>query len=62
MRRGWQRKWDTDALTDGWSPIPTRVVSNEEYLPLPRTDEQARVAALLSDTARRHARALAADR
>jgi hypothetical protein len=62
MRRGWHRKWDADALTGGWSPIPTRVVSNEEYLPLARTAEQARVAALLSDTARQHARALALTR
>ncbi|PYN19178.1 MAG: hypothetical protein DMD76_27350 [Candidatus Rokuibacteriota bacterium] len=28
----WQRKWERDHLTDGWSPIPTQIVSNEEYL------------------------------
>jgi hypothetical protein len=58
MGKRWQRKWDWDARTDAWSPIPTRVVSNEEYLPLARTAEQARVAALLSQATGRHARAL----
>ena len=42
MGKRWQRKWDQDARTDGWSPIPTQVVSNEEYSPLARTAEQAR--------------------
>src|SRR6266581_1768215 len=23
----WQRKWERDHLTDGWSPIPTQIVS-----------------------------------
>jgi hypothetical protein len=36
MGQRWHRKWAWDADTDGWSPIPTRVVSNEESLPLPR--------------------------
>ncbi|MGH7343562.1 MAG: amidohydrolase family protein [Candidatus Rokuibacteriota bacterium] len=58
MGQRWQRKWDWDARTEGGSPIPTRVVSNEEYLPLAPTTEQARVAALLSVTAHRNARAL----
>jgi hypothetical protein len=31
----WRRKCDLDLATDGWSPIPTQLVSNEEYLPLP---------------------------
>jgi hypothetical protein len=62
MASRWRRKWDRDARTDGWSPIPTRVVSNEEYLPLGQTRQQAHVAALLADTARRHARALGVTR
>ena len=32
--RRWVRKWRLDAETDGLSPLPTRVVSNEEYVPL----------------------------
>jgi len=62
MRRRWQRKWERDARTEGWSPIPTQVVSNEEYLPLARTAEQARVATLLAETARLHARELGVSR
>ena len=54
----WHRKWEWDLATDGWSPVPTRVVGNEEYMPLPQTPEQARVAALVKETARQHARAL----
>ena len=60
--RRWVRKWSRDAETDGCSPVPTRVISNEEYLPLPQTREQARVAALLDETARRQARRLGVSR
>jgi hypothetical protein len=42
--RRWTRKWAHDVDTDGFSPIPTQVVSNEEYLPLDQTPEQQRVA------------------
>jgi hypothetical protein len=48
--RRWVRKWRLDAETDGLSPLPTRVVSNEEYIPLSQTGEQERVAALLQET------------
>lgn len=58
----WIRKWAHDLATDGWSPIPTRVVSNEEYAPLPQTREQAHVAALVRETARQNARALGISR
>jgi len=59
---GWVRKWSRDAATEGFSPLPTQVISNEEYLPLPQTPEQARVAALLDEVARRNARRLALSR
>jgi predicted TIM-barrel fold metal-dependent hydrolase len=58
----WIRKWAWDDATDGWSPIPTRVVSNEEYAPLAQTREQARVAAILGETTRQHTRALGISR
>ncbi|HSB61723.1 MAG TPA: amidohydrolase family protein, partial [Vicinamibacteria bacterium] len=58
----WRRKWEADLQTGEWSPLPTRVVSNEEYLPLPQTAEQARVATLVADTAARNAPALGLDR
>ena len=54
----WVRKWSRDVETDGVSPLPTQVVSNEEYIPLSQTPEQARVAALIDGTARRNARRL----
>src|SRR5882724_686973 len=60
--RRWVRKWRLDAETDGLSPLPTRVVSNEEYVPLSQTPEQARVAALLQETARTSARRLGVSR
>jgi hypothetical protein len=57
-RWGWTRKYDRDAATGGYSPLPTQVVGNEEYLPPPPTREQARVAALLHETAGVNARRL----
>jgi predicted TIM-barrel fold metal-dependent hydrolase len=59
---GWIRKPAWDAATDGFSPIPTRLVSNEEYAPLSQSPEQARVAALLHATATRHAKRLGVSR
>ena len=58
----WVRKWTRDAATDGFSPLPTRVVSNEEYLPLPPTPQQAEVAARLGEAALSHARRLGMSR
>ena len=60
--RRWVKKSTWDADTDGYSPIPTRVVSNEEYLPIQQTREQARVAAVLRDAAARNARRLGVSR
>lgn len=54
----WVRKWERDADTNGFLPLPTQVVSNEEYAPLPQTREQARVAAMLREITRTHARHL----
>lgn len=62
MGRRWLRKWQRDAATDDWSPMPTQVVSNEEYAPLPQTRSQAQVAERLRETTRRHARALGMSR
>ena len=58
----WVRKWRRDVETEGFSPLPTQVVSNEEYVPLPQTREQARVAALLAETTRTSARRLGVGR
>ena len=56
------RKWSRDLETNAFSPLPLQVVSNEEYLPLPPTPEQQRVAALLHEAARINSRRLAVSR
>jgi len=52
----WVRKCDLDASAEDRSPIPTRVVSNEEFFPPPPSDEQkefeARLFALAEEAAR----------
>jgi predicted TIM-barrel fold metal-dependent hydrolase len=57
-RQRWRRKWEADALEDGWSPIPTQVVSNEEYPPFPPTPMQQAVAHRLRAMSHRHAKKL----
>src|SRR5262245_32735639 len=58
----WSRKWERDLATDSWSPIPTQIGSNEEYLPIPPTREQQQVALRLRETSRLHAAALGVTR
>jgi len=41
LRAGrWVRKSDLDAWLDRHLPVPTQVISNEEYLPIPQTSRQ----------------------
>jgi hypothetical protein len=40
---GWVHKCDVDDHLDRHLPIPTQVVSNEEYFPMPHTRKQAAV-------------------
>src|SRR5262249_20708602 len=51
-------KWERDLLNGGWSPLPTQIVSNEEYLPAPPTRDQQRVAHRIREASRLHAAAL----
>ncbi len=44
------------------TPIPTQVISNEEFLPIPQTGEQKRVEHLVNETAERHSKKLGVDR
>ena len=60
--RRWVRKWSRDVETERFSPVPTQVISNEEYVPLPQTREQQLVAALLEETARTSAHRLGVSR
>lgn len=42
------RKCDYDAIRDTYLPIPTQIVSNEEFIPIPQTREQQQVEAKLN--------------
>src|SRR5271170_123639 len=61
-QNGWVRKCDVDDYLDRHLPIPTQVVSNEEYIPLPQTRRQRAVENLLLETGARHAKLLGIDR
>jgi len=61
-RRGWIRKSHLDRALDIRLPIPTRMVSNEEYAPLPQTARQAAVEHRLLESATEGARSLGIDR
>jgi hypothetical protein len=45
------RKCDVDAVRNTFLPIPTQIVSNEEFIPIAQTPEQARVEAKLNEIA-----------
>ncbi len=59
---GWIRKSDLDAWLDRYLPVPTQVVSNEEYLPIPQTPEQRRLEREIIARAEHHSRSLGMDR
>ncbi|MGA8150564.1 MAG: amidohydrolase family protein [Terriglobales bacterium] len=61
-QNGWVRKCDVDDYLDRHLPIPTQVVSNEEYIPLPQTRQQRAVENLLLETGARNAKLLGIDR
>src|SRR5262249_11548480 len=53
----WVRQCDLDATNDAPPPIPTRIASNEEFIPPPPSPQQleyaARLEAISADAARR---------
>jgi hypothetical protein len=59
---GWVRKCELDDYLDRHLPLPTQVVSNEEYIPLPQTREQRAVEHRLLELGALHARKLVMDR
>ena len=61
-RNGWVRKCDVDDYLDRHLPIPTQVVSNEEYYPLPQTRKQKAVEHHLVEMGSDNARRLGIDR
>src|SRR5215208_6525015 len=58
----WVRQCDLDATTDVRSPVPTRIASNEEFVPPPQLPEQKAVEERLRDLSDRNARSLGIDR
>ena len=58
----WVRQCDLDAASDLRSPVPTRIASNEEFVPPPQLPEQKAVEERLRDLSDRLARTLGMDR
>ncbi len=52
----WIRKSDKDRQTGAVTPIPTQIVSNEEFEPMPQTADQRRVEQRLAELADRYSR------
>ena len=44
------------------TPLPTQVISNEEFLPIPQTEEQKKVEHLINEMAENHSKKLGVDR
>lgn len=59
---GWIRKSDLDAWLDRYLPIPTQVISNEEYQPIPQTRRQRRLEQEITANAESTANYLGMDR
>jgi len=58
----WVRKNRRDGQREALSPIPTQVVSNEEFLPMPQTADQRRVEHRINELATRYGRQLGMSR
>lgn len=58
----WIRKSDQDRARDRFTPVPTQIVSNEEFEPLPQTPDQQRVEQRIGELAERYARKLGMSR
>jgi len=59
---GWVRKHELDDYLDRHLPLPTQVVSNEEFIPLPQTRKQRAVERELSEEGTRISKKLGIDR
>ncbi len=58
----WIPKWERDYNKGVISPIPTQVVSNEEFIPRPQNSQQAEVEARITAMAEEKAKKLGMDR
>jgi uncharacterized protein len=59
---GWVRKHELDDFLDRHLPIPTQVVSNEEFIPIPQTRKQRAVETELLEMGSRISKKLGIDR
>src|SRR5256884_9447076 len=62
VHNGWILKSDLDAWLDRHLPVPTQVISNEEYLPIPQTPRQRLLEQEIVASAERQAGYLGMDR
>jgi predicted TIM-barrel fold metal-dependent hydrolase len=58
----WIRKGDRDRKKNVISPMPTQLVSNEEYIPRPQTEPQKQVETLIGEMSELRAKKLGMDR
>ena len=58
----WIPKWERDRKKGVDSPIPTQVVSNEEFLPRPQNEKQRQVEHLIGELAEEKSKKLGMDR
>src|SRR5947208_3631114 len=58
----WVPKWFRDRKKGVDSPVPTQVVSNEEFIPRPQTDKQREVEKLIGVIADERSKRLGLDR
>src|SRR5438477_11906574 len=58
----WIPKWLRDHQKGVDSPVPTQVVSNEEFIPRPQNDKQQQVKRLIGEMAEEKSRKLGLDR
>ncbi len=58
----WKRKNEHDRIAGIQLPIPTQIVSNEEYLPTPQTPEQRNVERLLKEWSAQRSRQMGLSR
>ena len=58
----WIHKWERDQRKGVDSPIPTQVVSNEEFIPRPQTDQQRQWESLIGELAAEKSRQLGMSR
>ena len=58
----WKKKTEKDAENGLGSPIPTQIVSNEEFPPLPQTEDQKKVEDLTRELADKFAAKLGLNR